>query len=148
LDELIRTSKSYKKQIIDDPQGQHGLTWSVVERGVMFVKIDDDVIFIGNSTIKDMVEAKVAHPEKLLISANVVNNPAMSWVHYHLMGAIRPYLPELFDRRTISKFPGAPQSYLCGEIANILIIVSVSIPRLTTTDGYLWDRDTHSTAHP
>ena len=94
LDELIQTSKSYKKQTIDDPQGQHGLTWSVVERGVMYVKIDDDVVFIGNSTMKDMVEAKAAHPEKLLISANVINNPAMSWVHYHLMGAIRPYLPE------------------------------------------------------
>jgi hypothetical protein len=94
LDELIGTSKSYKKQTIDDPKGPHGLAWTIVERGVMYVKIDDDVVYIGDSTITTMVEAKAAHPEKLLVSANVINNPAMSWVHYHLMGAILPYLPE------------------------------------------------------
>ena len=99
LDELVVTSKSYTKRKIDDPDGPHGLAWAVVERGVMYVKIDDDVVYIGDSTIKTMVEAKVAHPEKLLVSANTINNPAMSWVHYHLMGAILPYLPE-FARLT------------------------------------------------
>lgn len=95
LDQLLQTSKSYRKQTLENPHGLHGETWTVVERGVMYVKIDDDVLFIGNSTVKDMIEAKAAHPEKLLVSANVINNPAMSWVHYHMMGAIRPYLPEM-----------------------------------------------------
>jgi len=85
LDELVKTSKGYRKQEMDDPKGLHGLAWGLVERGVMYVKFDDDVVFVGDSTIKDMVEAKTAHPENLLVSANVINNPAMSWVHYHLM---------------------------------------------------------------
>ena len=95
LEQLLLTSKSYKKQTLENPEGLHGETWTVVERGRMYVKIDDDVVFIDNSTIKEMVAAKAAHPEHLLVSANVINNPAMSWVHYHLLGAIQPYLPEL-----------------------------------------------------
>lgn len=50
-------------------------------------------MFIDNSTISELVATKRAHPEYLLVSANGINNPALSWVHYHL-GAIRPYLPE------------------------------------------------------
>ena len=41
-----------------------------------------------------MVQRKYEHPEHLLISANVINQPALSWVHYHL-GAVKPYLPEM-----------------------------------------------------
>ena len=41
-----------------------------------------------------MVQTKLKHPEYLAVSANVVNHPLMSWIHYHI-GAIRPYLPEL-----------------------------------------------------
>jgi hypothetical protein len=41
-----------------------------------------------------MVQRKYEHPEYLIVSANVVNQPALSWVHYHL-GAVKPYLPEL-----------------------------------------------------
>ena len=95
LDHLLTTSPSYLKKTIKDPHSFHGATWDVVERGVMYIKIDDDVVFIGNTTLQDMVDTKAAHPEKLLVSANVINNPAMSWVHYHMMGAIRPYLPEM-----------------------------------------------------
>ena len=51
-------------------------------------------IFIDNSTISELVATKRDHPEYLLVSANGINNPALSWVHYHL-GAIHPYLPEL-----------------------------------------------------
>lgn len=50
-------------------------------------------MFIDNSTITELVTTKRDHPEYLLVSANGINNPALSWVHYHL-GAIHPYLPE------------------------------------------------------
>lgn len=64
LDELLQTSKSYKRQTVDDPKGLHGLAWEVVKRGVMYVKIDDDVVFIGNSTLKDMVEGQSCPPRE------------------------------------------------------------------------------------
>lgn len=41
-----------------------------------------------------MVETKLKNPKYLAISANVVNSPLISWIHYHL-GATRPFLPEL-----------------------------------------------------
>ncbi len=50
-------------------------------------------MFIDNCTITELVATKRDHPEYLLVSANGINNPALSWVHYHL-GAIHPYLPD------------------------------------------------------
>ncbi|KAL9057975.1 MAG: hypothetical protein Q9206_002113 [Seirophora lacunosa] len=86
LDQLIPTSKSYKKRILADPGINFGMTWHIFERGKMY-----------SSTIRpspELVTTKRDHPEYLLVSANGINNPALSWVHYHL-GAIHPYLPEL-----------------------------------------------------
>lgn len=40
------------------------------------------------------MKTKLKHPKYLAISANVVNSPLISWIHYHL-GASRPFLPEL-----------------------------------------------------
>lgn len=34
------------------------------------------------------------HPEYFVVSANVVNQPLLSWVHWNL-GAVKPYLPDL-----------------------------------------------------
>ncbi len=33
------------------------------------------------------------HPEYFLVSANIMNQPSLSWVHHHL-GVVKPYLPE------------------------------------------------------
>ena len=41
-----------------------------------------------------MVKRKLDNPHYFLISANTLNQPAQSWVHYHL-SADRPYLPEV-----------------------------------------------------
>lgn len=37
---------------------------------------------------------RIKHPEYYILSANIVNQPTLSWVHYHL-GAVLPYLPEI-----------------------------------------------------
>lgn len=44
LDQLIPTSKSYKKRILADPGINFGMTWDIFERGKMYLKIDDDVV--------------------------------------------------------------------------------------------------------
>ena len=49
--------------------------------------------FFEDHTIDATVKRKIEHPEFFLISANTINQPAQSWVHYHL-GADHPYLPE------------------------------------------------------
>ena len=44
LDQLIPTSKSYKKRILSDPGINFGMTWDIFEKGKMYLKIDDDVV--------------------------------------------------------------------------------------------------------
>src|SRR3569833_2002375 len=41
-----------------------------------------------------MVQRLLGNPQYFAVSANVVNNPALSWVHYH-MGVSLPYWPEM-----------------------------------------------------
>ena len=95
LEELLPTTKSYSKITLGEKIKKFTDIWTLCERGVMYIKIDDDIVFIDDSAVKNLIDAKIAHPENLLVSANIINNPAMSWVHYHLLGAIRPYLPEV-----------------------------------------------------
>jgi hypothetical protein len=51
-------------------------------------------VFMEDSVIPSIVKKKIDHPEYYIVSANVVNQPLLSWVHWNL-GAIRPYLPEV-----------------------------------------------------
>ena len=44
--------------------------------------------------IPNIVKTLADHPEYFLVSANLINQPAFSWVHYHL-GVVHAYLPEL-----------------------------------------------------
>ena len=47
LDQLVPTSKGYRKRILPDPGINFGMTWDIFERGKMYLKIDDDVVGIG-----------------------------------------------------------------------------------------------------
>jgi hypothetical protein len=64
------------------------------EEETVYVKIDDDVVFVDQHAIPRMVTTLLNRPDAFVVLANTVNNPAFGWVHYHL-GAVRPYLPEL-----------------------------------------------------
>ncbi|KAL8699556.1 MAG: hypothetical protein Q9201_005939 [Fulgogasparrea decipioides] len=80
LDHLVGETKGFSRRNLTDDNGHgsrvtYGQAWEVVERGTMYIKIDDDI-------------------EHLLISTNTINSPRLAWLHSHL-GAIHPYLPEL-----------------------------------------------------
>lgn len=101
LQELIAGNPAYKKiEIKETGFIGYGLAWSTLEEEVIYVKIDDDVVFMADDTIPRIVSTKIEHPEYLVVSANMINSPLMGWVHYH-MGAIHPYLPELIDPETV-----------------------------------------------
>jgi hypothetical protein len=51
-------------------------------------------VFIEDSVIPTIAYTKMMHPEYYVVSANIMNQPSLSWVHFHL-GAVKPYLPEL-----------------------------------------------------
>ncbi len=94
LDKILNDSPRYKKVELEGV-GDVGYpqAWSRLEPGTMYVKTDDDVVWISDDTIPRLVSMKVAHPEYLIVSANMMNSPLMGWVHCH-MGALHPYLPE------------------------------------------------------
>lgn len=71
-----------------------------LKQDILYIKIDDDIVFIAEDAIQTMIEYKLNHPETLVISGNCVNNPAWSWVHGHL-GAVHPFLPERHDAEPV-----------------------------------------------
>jgi hypothetical protein len=72
----------------------YGHSWDICELGTMYIKIDDDIVYIEDSTIPAIVRTKLEHPNALLVSANAMNQAGLSWIHQHL-GVVKPYLPEL-----------------------------------------------------
>lgn len=59
----------------------------------IYVKIDDDVVFFEDNAISAIVSRLVDNPQYSLVSANVMNQPALAWVHYHL-NVVLPFAPE------------------------------------------------------
>ncbi|RGP76124.1 hypothetical protein FSPOR_370 [Fusarium sporotrichioides] len=99
LQKLLESEDTYQKWQVemsdeDNFSSGFGNSYDRVEDDVMYVKIDDDIVFMEDSVIPSIVKKKVDHPEYYIVSANVVNQPLLSWVHWNL-GAIRPYLPEV-----------------------------------------------------
>lgn len=97
LEEILASNPAYKLLTLEATGFiGYGLAWSHLEEGAVYVKIDDDVVFMADDTIARIVTTKINHPEYLVVSANMINSPLMGWVHYH-MGAVQPYLPEVID---------------------------------------------------
>eukprot|EP00884_Botryococcus_braunii_P006952 jgi/Botrbrau1/16258/Bobra.0066s0042.2 len=57
----------------------------------LYIKIDDNILYFQDSTVRALVEAKLAGRYSL-VSANLVNHEQLSAVHAH-MGAILPFEP-------------------------------------------------------
>jgi hypothetical protein len=94
LDNLVETSPSYRRQNITFKGGDYRSAYDLIQNGTMYIKIDDDIVFIEDTTIPTLVSSRLTHPERFIVSANIMNQPSLSWVHLHL-GAVKPYLPEL-----------------------------------------------------
>ncbi|KAL8766846.1 MAG: hypothetical protein Q9209_006504 [Squamulea sp. 1 TL-2023] len=92
LDQLVGSIDGYSRRNVTNGSN-YGQAWKIAEKGTMYIKIDDDLMFIEKSAIASLIATKVAHPEHLLISSNTINSPRLAWLHSHL-GAIHPYLPE------------------------------------------------------
>ncbi|KAF2973327.1 hypothetical protein GQX73_g354 [Xylaria multiplex] len=69
-------------------------SWGAVsEPETIYIKIDDDIVFIDDHTIPALVKRTLDNPQYFGVSANVVNGGAVSWLHY-CMGVFEPYWPE------------------------------------------------------
>ncbi len=93
LEELIPTSPSYRQ--LDLEEGGYVNLWNQsVEHGNIYIKIDDDVVYIHKDTIPQIVHTLATETKAAVVSANVINSPEHNWVHYRA-GAVLPYLPDL-----------------------------------------------------
>lgn len=122
LDEILEQSRSYKKLHLSQGLGYgYRNIWNAMRGEQLYVKIDDDIVrqetlyqdswpvheltaaevWIAEDTVPRLIESKLRHPETLIVSANVVNNPLQNFLHYH-NGALHPYLPQHIDRPTNS----------------------------------------------
>jgi|SRR5579862_2505175 len=54
---------------------------------------DDDILFISDNAIADLVQYKLNHPEHLLVSANIINHPRLTKVHSWFMAPL-PFAPD------------------------------------------------------
>jgi hypothetical protein len=70
------------------------LEWGDMDKIVMFIRIDGDIIFLEDYTIPTIVKTKLENPDSLMISANVINQHMLETLHSHHRVAL-PYLPEL-----------------------------------------------------
>ncbi|WEW60143.1 hypothetical protein PRK78_005628 [Emydomyces testavorans] len=96
LDQVIKRSPRYKKISLEKPVGWPDYTklWRQVERGTMYIKIDDDIMWLADDAIPQMVTTKLKNPDFLAVSANIINGPPLSFLHYH-HDALHPYFPEI-----------------------------------------------------
>jgi hypothetical protein len=60
---------------------------------ILYVKIDSSIIYMSDAAVPALVQHRLSHRSPLLISANVINNPALAPIHVRL-GAVRPFMPE------------------------------------------------------
>ncbi|KAI1102210.1 hypothetical protein F4804DRAFT_334519 [Jackrogersella minutella] len=76
-------------------EGQsYGCIWdSIVEDDTIYVKIDDDIIFIHPDAIPQLVHTRIAMPNPFAVSANLVNSPLTGYEHFHV-GAIHAFRPD------------------------------------------------------
>ncbi|KAK2799448.1 hypothetical protein FQN51_006935 [Onygenales sp. PD_10] len=96
FEEIIASSPRYKKLDIGRyvRAADYRQIWKLLQRETIYVKIDDDVLWLADDTIPLLVNHKVKHPNDFAVSANVINNPPLGFMHYHF-GALHPYFPEL-----------------------------------------------------
>ena len=106
-----------------DPRDYEKVWKQAVEPGHLYVKFDDDLVWMSDTAVEESVTTLINHPEAFLVLGNLVNSAALGWVHHH-QGAIHSYLPELSP-------PNPPESSSYGPKA----WRASALPKYHPTDG-------------
>jgi hypothetical protein len=69
-------------------------SWSIhaffpecVEEDTVYVRLDDDIVFIEPGAIDRLIQFRLNNPQYFLVIGNIVNNAILTYIHQHL-GAI------------------------------------------------------------
>ncbi|KAH6993193.1 hypothetical protein EDB82DRAFT_545424 [Fusarium venenatum] len=103
LEQIIATNPRYKKIHPQEMAGTYTYKhiWKLLDRGKYYVKIDDDVVWIDDDAIPNLVTRKIQNPKDFVVSGNIINNTPLGFFHMR-MGAIHPYFPERFEPLSIN----------------------------------------------
>ncbi|KAJ4246349.1 hypothetical protein NW762_013700 [Fusarium torreyae] len=96
LDEITANSPTRHKKVIPEKHlatYTYKKAWRHLERGKYYIKIDDDILWIDDDAIPNLVTRKLENPDDFVVSGNIINNPPLGFFHYR-MGALHPYFPE------------------------------------------------------
>ncbi|KAI2602950.1 uncharacterized protein GGS25DRAFT_516037 [Hypoxylon fragiforme] len=95
IEDLVESTPGYKivgKGVCEGKK--YSCMWNyAVEDNTIYVKIDDDIIYIHHDAIPQLVHTRIALPHPYAISSNLVNSPVTGMEQYHY-GAIHPFLPD------------------------------------------------------
>ncbi|KAI1763708.1 hypothetical protein GGR53DRAFT_520831 [Hypoxylon sp. FL1150] len=101
VEDLVSQTPEYKivgKGVCEGKK--YSCMWNyAVEDNTIYVKIDDDIIWIHPDAIPQLVHTRIALPHPYAISSNLVNSPVTGMEQYHY-GAIHPFLPDPSTRPT------------------------------------------------
>lgn len=84
---------TYINSSINSTLGYGPLYEHLQQNNTIYVKLDDDLIWLHDDAIPHITQTLIAHPEAHAICGNLINSATLSWLHYH-NGAVHPYLPE------------------------------------------------------
>ncbi|KAI1082624.1 hypothetical protein F5B20DRAFT_569218 [Whalleya microplaca] len=95
IEDLVARTPGYKivgKGVCEGKK--YKCMWNyAVEDNTIYVKIDDDIVYIHPDAIPQLVHTRIALPHPYAISANLINSPVTGMEQYHF-GAIHPFLPD------------------------------------------------------
>ncbi|KAI0597139.1 hypothetical protein F4775DRAFT_267142 [Biscogniauxia sp. FL1348] len=95
VEDLVLEEPDYKIIGQHECENQtYSCLWSFATAdNTIYIKIDDDIIFIHPDAIPQLVHTRLAVPHPYAISANLVNSPMSGMEHYHF-GAIHAFVPD------------------------------------------------------
>ncbi|KAI1212345.1 uncharacterized protein F4807DRAFT_472565 [Annulohypoxylon truncatum] len=96
LNEFVKKDPLYKFKDLGScgEEATYGCIWeNAVENDTLYIKIDDDILYIHHDAIPQLVHTRLAQPHPYAISAQLVNSPVTGLQQYHY-GAIHPFLPD------------------------------------------------------
>lgn len=126
LEMLLSKRPGYTKHTPSGGYSRYQGQWEAAleSRENIYIKIDDDIVFIEDNAIPAIVKRLLDEPYLFAVSANVVNNPALSWVHFS-MGLYHPYLPEI---EKPAKVP--PKSWRASDLP-VITNISKTVARFS-----------------
>lgn len=95
LEDLVATDRMepYYKVMHDDQDLDGGSVWGTfpnlygkyaTDEDTLYVKIDDDMVWLDDNAIPHLVSALLAHPEAHSVQANVINSQWSQYFREHL----------------------------------------------------------------